>query len=159
MNNLDNAYENSIVEMALRIHEQRVDNFVKREDNVKFDSPDSVKVYARKKFALLGGDSVEGFMFIMLDNNHRIIAKEVRFNRMIRAFNNSNYLIRMALENNASAVVVVCNSLGDAIFSRNDEKQSVKFKKELEQVGIRMLDFILVANDDDAASLAEFGKL
>ena len=48
MNNLDNAYENSIVEMALRIHEQRVDNFVKREDNVKFDSPDSVKVYARK---------------------------------------------------------------------------------------------------------------
>ena len=98
MNNLDKAYENNIVEMALRIHEARLVSFVKREDGVMFDSPESVKVYAKKNFLKLGGSDEQGFMFIMLDNRHEILDKQVYFNRVIRDFNNSNYLIRQALK-------------------------------------------------------------
>lgn len=109
---------------------------------------------------LLADYQQEVFAMLMLDSRHRVIAfQEVFRGTLDGASVYPREIIKIALEHNAAAMVLVHNQpSGDPEPSQADRTLTKKLQEALNLVGVRTLDHIVVAHEG-CVSLTEQGYL
>ena len=110
--------------------------------------------------AKLAGREREIFAVAFLNNQHQLIAYEEMFMGSIASTEiHPREVARAALRNNAAAVIMSHNHPSFSTEpSRADEKITVRLKKALELIGVRVIDHVVVAGND-AISMAERGLI
>ncbi|MEW7983901.1 MAG: JAB domain-containing protein [gamma proteobacterium symbiont of Phacoides pectinatus] len=108
----------------------------------------------------LSGYPHEVFACLFLDNRHRVIQYEELFRGTIdRASVHPREVVRQALLHNAAAVILAHNHpSGVAEPSRADEQITRQLQQALLQIGVRVLDHIIVGTGT-TTSLAERGLM
>ncbi|BBT39693.1 RadC family protein [Pseudomonas putida] len=110
--------------------------------------------------ALLADYEHEVFALLMLDSRHRVISFEEVFRGTLGgACVYPREVVKVALEHNAAAVILVHNHpSGDPEPSLADRMLTQKLRDALNLVGVRTLDHIVVGHEN-CVSLAERGYL
>lgn len=110
--------------------------------------------------ALLADYEHEVFALLMLDSRHRVISFEEVFRGTLDSASvYPREVVKVALEHNAAAVILVHNHpSGDPEPSLADRMLTQKLRDALNLVGVRTLDHIVVGHED-CVSLAELGYL
>lgn len=105
------------------------------------------------------GCSQEVFACLFLDNRHRVISFEKMFYGTIDSASvYPREVVRLALKNNAAAVILTHNHpSGVAEPSQADEQITKRLKEALALVDIRVLDHFVIG--DEVVSFAERGLL
>ena len=108
----------------------------------------------------LGCEEREHFGVLLLDNQHRIIHKEVLFSGTIdEASVYPREAVKLVLARNAAAVILAHNHpSGMAVPSSADKAITRKLQDALNTVDVRMLDHLLVGGTN-VLSFAEEGLL
>ena len=119
--------------------------------------PYAVRDYMR---LALGGEAVERFGVMYLDNQNRVLAFEVLFNgTLTQTAIHPREIIRAALAHGAAAVILAHNHPSRNLQpSRPDELLTQTIKSALALVDVRLLDHIIVSCDA-TLSMAEHGLL
>lgn len=120
---------------------------------------DPTKVFGHLQ-VLLQDYPYEVFALLLLDSKHRVIGfREVFQGTLDAACVYPREVVRLALEHNAAAVILVHNHpSGDPEPSQADLRLTRLLKEALELIGTRTLDHIVVGLDG-CVSLAEQGHL
>ena len=109
---------------------------------------------------LLQFHDYEVFALLLLDTKHRVIGfRELFRGPMERASVYPREVVKIALEHNAAAVILVHNHpSGDPEPSQADRTLTTTLKNALNMVGTRILDHVVVGHEG-CVSLAERGYL
>jgi DNA repair protein RadC len=109
---------------------------------------------------LLQFHEYEVFALLLLDTEHRVIGFRELFKGALEfACVSPREVIKIALEHNAAAVILVHNHpSGDSEPSQADRALIATLKNALNMIGTHMLDHIVVGNEG-CVSLAERGGL
>ena len=120
-------------------------------------SPDAVRDYLR---LVLGPETVEVFVGLFLDSQHRLIsAEELARGTLAQTSVYPREVVKTALARNAAAVIFAHNHpSGVAEPSRADELLTQSLKSALSLVDVRTLDHLVVAGPR-VTSFAERGLL
>lgn len=120
---------------------------------------DPEKVFAHLQ-TLLQDYKHEVFALLLLDTRHRVLGfRELFRGTLDGASVYPREVVKMALEYNAAAVILVHNHpSGDPQPSQADRKLTVILKEALDMVGTRTLDHIIVGCEG-CVSLAQQGHL
>lgn len=110
--------------------------------------------------ALLHDYPHEVFALLLLDTRHRVIGFYELFRGTLDGASvYPREVVKLALEHNAAAVILVHNHpSGDPEPSNSDRHLTQKLKEALNLVSVRTLDHIVVGNEG-CVSLAELGYL
>lgn len=102
----------------------------------------------------------EVFALLLLDTRHRVIGFHELFRGTLDGASvYPREVVKLALEKNAAAVVLVHNHpSGDPEPSSADRHLTQKLKEALDLVGVRTLDHIIVGNEG-CLSMVEFGYM
>ncbi|MEE3664486.1 DNA repair protein RadC [Brenneria sp. g21c3] len=144
--------EQRIIRQALSLLEKRV-----RKNARQFRTSDDTKNWLMLE---LSGLEREVFMVLYLDNQHRLIAKEIT---ALGTINNTEVhpreILKSALHHNAAAVIVAHNHpSGYAEPSQADRHITDRLKEALSQLDVRVLDHLVIGGTD-VVSFAERGWL
>jgi len=120
-----------------------------------FESSEVSEEFFRAK---LGGRERETFAVAFLNNQHQLIAYEELFMGSISSTEiHPREVVRAALRLNAAAVILSHNHPSFITEpSRADVQTTIRLKKALELVAVRVIDHIIVAGND-AVSMARKG--
>ena len=149
--NLEMAATDAMIEIARRVTLADV----ARGDALT--SPDAVRDYLR---LVLGPETVEVFVGLFLDSQHRLIsAEELARGTLAQTSVYPREVVKTALARNAAAVIFAHNHpSGVAEPSRADELLTQSLKSALSLVDVRTLDHLVVAGPR-VTSFAERGLL
>ncbi|KHS69963.1 hypothetical protein RC94_03935 [Pectobacterium brasiliense] len=144
--------EQRIIQMALCLLEKRV-----RKNARQFKTSEDTKSWLMLELSSL---EREVFMVLYLDNQHRLIEKEVI---ALGGINSTEVypreILKAALRHNAAAVILAHNHpSGCAEPSQADRHITDKLKESLSQLDVRVLDHLVVGGAD-VVSFAERGWL
>lgn len=105
---------------------------------------------------LLQFHDYEVFALLLLDTEHRVIGfRELFRGPMERASVYPREVVKIALEHNAAAVILIHNQpSGDLESSQIDHKLTTSLKNALNMIGSQILDYVLVGHEA-CVSLAE----
>lgn len=144
--------EDSIIEMALRVLEERL-----KRTTFEFTSPDAVKQYVRLH---LQGKDREFFGVLFLNNQNQLLVFEIIHSGTFNVVNiYPREVARLALLHNAAAVIFVHNHpSGSTEASRADIQMTAKLRSALALFDIRTLDHLIVAGNV-VVSMAEEGLI
>jgi len=122
-----------------------------------FESSDASRAFFRAKLA---GREREVFAVAFLNNQHQLLAYREIFEGSVASVEiHPREVVRLALELNAAAVILSHNHPSYAIEpSKADIAITVRLKKALELVAMRVIDHIIVAGNE-TVSLAERGHV
>ena len=132
-----------------------------KELNNRYKRPDELYIKSSKNaydlFSHLNDNDEEMFFCAFMKNNGRVITS-----RFIGKGNDSGVvvdiksIVRLALENNASAAIISHNHpSGSIIPSKEDINLTLKIKNALELFDIKLLDHIIVAKNNGYYSFAD----
>jgi len=146
-------YENRVIEQALDILEKRL----ARPKQLTIGSPDDADKYLILKLAQ---KEHEVFAIMFLDNRHQLISYQEMFRGTIDGASvYPREVVKESLKQNAAALIVAHNHpSGIPEPSNADEQITIRLKKALALVDIRLLDHIIIGGTD-TVSLAERGIL
>ncbi|MCL6350150.1 RadC family protein [Pectobacterium polaris] len=144
--------EQRIIQMALCLLEKRV-----RKNTRQFKTAEDTKHWLLLELSSL---EREVFMVLYLDNQHRLIEKEIIALGGINSTEvHPREILKSALRHNAAAVILAHNHpSGWAEPSQADRHITDTLKNSLSQVDIRVLDHLVIGGDE-VVSFAERGWL
>lgn len=144
--------EQRIIQMALCLLEKRV-----RKNTRQFKTSEDTKSWLLLELSSL---EREVFMVLYLDNQHRLIEKEVIALGGINSTEvHPREILKASLRHNAAAVILAHNHpSGWAEPSQADRHITDTLKNSLSQVDIRVLDHLVIGGDE-VVSFAERGWL
>ncbi len=139
----------AVLEMSTRYLKESIE----KQDAIS--SPEDTRQFLKGK---LRHKPYEVFAALFLDNRHQVIHFEELFRGTIDGASvYPREVVKKALEYNAAAMIVAHNHpSGIAEPSQADEHITLRLKKALDLVDIRLLDHIIIG-DGDITSLAERG--
>ena len=143
------------LQAALEPNRRYLDEQLRSED--VFNSPEQVMDYLAIQ---MRDNHREVFAVMLLDTRHRLIESlELFFGTINSASVHPREVAKVALEKNASSVIVVHNHpSGSAEPSRADIQITKKLKAALEVIDIKLLDHFIIGKGE-IVSLAGMGKL
>ena len=143
------------LQAALEPNRRYLDEQLRSED--VFNSPEQVMDYLAIQ---MRDNHREVFAVMLLDTRHRLIESlELFFGTINSASVHPREVAKVALEKNASSVIVVHNHpSGSAEPSRADIQITKKLKVALEVIDIKLLDYFIIGKGE-IVSLAGMGKL
>lgn len=141
----------AVLEMSTRYLRETID----KQDAIS--SPEDTRQFLKSK---LRHKPYEVFAALFLDNRHQVIKFEELFRGTIDGASvYPREVVKKALEYNAAAMIIAHNHpSGIAEPSQADERITLRLKKALDLVDIRLLDHLIIG-DGDISSLAERGIL
>ena len=141
----------AVLEMSTRYLKESIE----KQDAIS--SPEDTRQFLKGK---LRHRPYEVFAALFLDNRHQVIKFEELFRGTIDGASvYPREVVKKALEYNAAAMIVAHNHpSGIAEPSQADEHITLRLKKALDLVDIRLLDHLIIG-DGDITSLAERGIL
>lgn len=144
--------EQQTVRTALTLLERQL-----REPGAAFTSSHAVRDWLRLQLATL---EREEFTALFLDNQHRLIARDMLFTGTINHTQvHPREVVKAALKHNAAAILVAhSHPSGLAEPSDADRRITERLKQALDLVDIRLLDHLVVGGMD-IVSFAERGWL
>ncbi|MCW2485674.1 DNA repair protein RadC [Candidatus Symbiopectobacterium sp. NZEC127] len=144
--------EQRIIQMALCLLEKRV-----RKNARQFKTSEDTKSWLLLELSSL---EREVFMVLYLDNQHRLIEKEIIALGGINSTEvHPREIVKASLRQNAAAVILAHNHpSGWAEPSQSDRHITDTLKNSLSQLDIRVLDHLVIGGDE-VVSFAERGWL
>ena len=141
----------AVLEMSTRYLRETIN----KQDAIS--SPEDTRQFLKSK---LRHKPYEVFAALFLDNRHQVIKYEELFRGTIDGASvYPREVVKKALEYNAAAIIIAHNHpSGIAEPSQADEHITLRLKKALDLVDIRLLDHLIIG-DGDITSLAERGIL
>lgn len=145
------ANEQRIIRRALRLLEK-----YQRQPCEQFLSTSFTKTWLQLQLA---HQEREVFIVIYLDNQHRLLEREILFTGTLSHIEvHPREVVKLALRHNAAAVILAHNHpSGSAEISQQDKHITQRIVKALALVDVRVLDHLVVGND--VVSFAELGLL
>jgi DNA repair protein RadC len=126
-------------------------------ENDILNSPEKVNNYL---MSAIGAEGVEKLYILNLNSRNMVLScLEVESGTVNKAFLNTRKIAEIALKHNAVSVILAHNHPGGGLRpSKDDVDSTCKVKQVLENVGVLLLDHIIVANNK-YFSFKEYGLL